>query len=76
MNDFIEERVREHPEQYFWLHNASKPVPKAKTAFIDYIKLQFKYAKSGEIFLSPLFHFNRIKPKLMFEFKQSNNILL
>jgi hypothetical protein len=43
---------------------------------LNYIELQFEYAKSGEILLSPLFHFNRIKPKLMFEFKQSNNIPL
>ena len=59
MNDFIEERVREHPEQYFWLHKRFKtPSRRRKTAFIDYTELQFKYAKSGEILLSPLFHFN------------------
>ena len=38
MNDFIEERVREQPEQYFWLHKRFKTRPAGSPDF---------YAKSG-----------------------------
>ena len=30
MNEFIEQRVREMPEQYFWLHKRFKPRPEGK----------------------------------------------
>ncbi|HHK5990315.1 MULTISPECIES: lipid A biosynthesis lauroyl acyltransferase [Neisseria] len=33
MNDFIEERVREHPEQYFWLHKRFKTRPEGESSF-------------------------------------------
>ncbi len=33
MNDFIEERVREHPEQYFWLHKRFKTRPEGENSF-------------------------------------------
>ena len=33
MNDFIEERVREHPEQYFWLHKRFKTRPESENSF-------------------------------------------
>ena len=39
MNDFIEERVREHPEQYFWLHKRFKTRPEGSPDF---------YAKPGK----------------------------
>lgn len=32
MNDFIEERVREHPEQYFWLHKRFKTRPEGESS--------------------------------------------
>ena len=38
MNDFIEERVREQPEQYFWLHKRFKTRPEGSPDF---------YAKPG-----------------------------
>ena len=38
MNDFIEERVREQPEQYFWLHKRFKTRPEGSPDF---------YAKAG-----------------------------
>ncbi len=34
MNRFIEERVREHPEQYFWLHKRFKTRPEAQPRFL------------------------------------------
>lgn len=33
MNRFIEERVREHPEQYFWLHKRFKTRPEGSPDF-------------------------------------------
>ena len=39
MNDFIEERVREQPEQYFWLHKRFKTRPEGSPDF---------YAKPGK----------------------------
>lgn len=33
MNDFIEERVREQPEQYFWLHKRFKTRPEGEASF-------------------------------------------
>ena len=33
MNDFIEERVREHPEQYFWLHKRFKTRSEGENSF-------------------------------------------
>ncbi len=33
MNDFIEERVREHPEQYFWLHKRFKTRPEGEASW-------------------------------------------
>ncbi len=33
MNDFIEERVREYPEQYFWLHKRFKTRPEGENSF-------------------------------------------
>ncbi len=33
MNDFIEERVREHPEQYFWLHKRFKTRPEGEESW-------------------------------------------
>jgi len=33
MNAFIEERVREMPEQYFWLHKRFKSRPPGETKF-------------------------------------------
>ena len=33
MNDFIEERVREQPEQYFWLHKRFKTRPEGSPDF-------------------------------------------
>ncbi|MGN6955997.1 LpxL/LpxP family acyltransferase, partial [Neisseria sp. P0015.S004] len=33
MNDVIEERVREHPEQYFWLHKRFKTRPEGESSF-------------------------------------------
>ena len=33
MNDFIEARVREHPEQYFWLHKRFKTRPSGEASF-------------------------------------------
>ena len=39
MNDFIEERVREQPEQYFWLHKRFKTRPEGSPGF---------YAKPGK----------------------------
>ena len=33
MNDFIEARVREQPEQYFWLHKRFKTRPEGEASF-------------------------------------------
>ena len=33
MNRFIEDRVREHPEQYFWLHKRFKTRPEGEQDF-------------------------------------------
>lgn len=33
MNAFIEERVREQPEQYFWLHKRFKTRPEGEPPF-------------------------------------------
>lgn len=35
MNDFIEERVREQPEQYFWLHKRFKTRPEGEAGFYN-----------------------------------------
>lgn len=35
MNDFIEERVRECPEQYFWLHKRFKTRPEGEASFYE-----------------------------------------
>lgn len=35
MNDFIEERVREMPEQYYWLHKRFKTRPDGEAGFYD-----------------------------------------
>jgi KDO2-lipid IV(A) lauroyltransferase len=33
MNEFIEQRVREMPEQYFWLHKRFKTRPEGEAKF-------------------------------------------
>jgi KDO2-lipid IV(A) lauroyltransferase len=33
INEFIEERVREMPEQYFWLHRRFKTRPEGEESF-------------------------------------------
>ena len=38
MNDFIEARVREQPEQYFWLHKRFKTRPEGEAGFYDHIR--------------------------------------
>ena len=38
MNDFIEARVREQPEQYFWLHKRFKTRPEGEAAVYSEIK--------------------------------------
>jgi len=35
MNAFIEERIREMPEQYFWLHKRFKTRPPGEKRFYD-----------------------------------------
>lgn len=35
MNDFIEARVLEHPEQYFWLHKRFKTRPEGEPSFYE-----------------------------------------
>lgn len=35
MNDFIEARVREQPEQYFWLHKRFKTRPEGESSFYE-----------------------------------------